>query len=112
MSRQLPTASLHVLVALLGGEKHGYAIKRDVEHLSDGAVRMGPGTLYGTVGRLVGDGLMEEVDGPADSEPHAERRRYYRLTHDGTSVANDELHRLQTLLQRVGYLRPGVGGAG
>jgi DNA-binding PadR family transcriptional regulator len=109
--RQLPAASLHVLLALLEGEKHGYAIMRDVESISDGAVKMGPGTLYGTIGRLVGDGLIEEVAGPSDVDPGAERRRYYRLTQDGTRVASEELHRLQTLLHRVAQLRPRFGDA-
>jgi DNA-binding PadR family transcriptional regulator len=84
---------------------------RDVDQLSDGAVKMGPGTLYGTIGRLLGDGLIEEVQSTADADPRAERRRYYRLTQDGTRAANDELRRLQTLLQRVAQLRPGFGGA-
>jgi len=109
--RQLPTASLHVLLALLEGEKHGYAIMRDVEQLSDGATRMGPGTLYGTISRLLGDGLIEEVSAPDADEPGAERRRYYRLTPDGTRVATDELRRLQSLLQRVAQLNPHLGGA-
>jgi DNA-binding PadR family transcriptional regulator len=109
--RQLPAASLHILLALLEGEKHGYAIMREVDQLSDGAVKMGPGTLYGTIGRLLGDGLIEEVPSPDGADPGAERRRYYRLTQDGTQVANDELRRLRTLLQRVGNLGPRLGGA-
>ena len=56
MAKSLPAASLHVVLALLGGEKHGYALMQDVEELSDGSVKMGPGTLYGTLNRLVDDG--------------------------------------------------------
>src|SRR6187431_1530115 len=55
-SKQLPAASLHVVLALLDGELHGYALMRRVDELSDGRVRMGPGTLYGTLNRLVADG--------------------------------------------------------
>jgi DNA-binding PadR family transcriptional regulator len=109
--RQLPAASQHILLALLPGEKHGYAIMRDVEELSGGAARMGPGTLYGTINRLLGDGLIEEVDGPTAVEPGVERRRYYRLTADGSRVANEEVRRLQTLLQRVTQLNPRFGGS-
>ena len=98
--RRLPTAALHILLALLPGELHGYALMRKVEELSDGAVRLGPGTLYGTINRLVDDGLIEETtnrEGRADSERH----RYYQLTSTGRSVALDELARLQTLVRRV-----------
>jgi DNA-binding PadR family transcriptional regulator len=109
--RQLPSASLHILLALLDGEKHGYAIMRDVERLSDGAVKMGPGTLYGTIGRLLDDGLIEEVPGPGEAEPGAERRRYYRLTQDGTRAASEELRRLETLLDRLVGRRPQLGSA-
>ena len=108
---QLPAASLHVLLALLEGDKHGYAVMRDVERLSDGAVKMGPGTLYGTIKRLLADGLIEEVTVAAAAD-HAddERRRYYRLTGTGERVAAAEVARLRTLLTRVRGLRPDLGG--
>src|SRR5512132_2512371 len=60
-SKPLPAASLHVVLALLDGELHGYALMRRVEELSDGAVRMGPGTLYGTINRLVDTGLIVQT---------------------------------------------------
>jgi len=107
---QLPAASLHVLLALVEGDKHGYAVMRDVEQLSDGAVRMGPGTLYGTIKRLLADGLIEEVTGGAAAHADEERRRYYRLTGAGEHVAAAEVARLRTLLTRVGRLRPDLGG--
>jgi DNA-binding PadR family transcriptional regulator len=106
---QLPAASLHVLLALLEGDKHGYAVMRDVEQLSDGAVKMGPGTLYGTIKRLLADGLIEEVTDTATPEADGERRRYYRLTASGEWAAATEVARLRTLLTRVGRLRPDLG---
>ena len=106
--RPLPAASLHIVLALLEGEQHGYALMRRVAELSDGAVKMGPGTLYGTLNRLVDDGLIiETTDRVPRSE--SERRRYYQLTPNGGSVARGELARLQTLVHRVaGHL---AGGA-
>ena len=99
-SKALPTSSLHIVLALLDGELHGYALMRRVEEQSDGAVRMGPGTLYGTLSRLVTDGLIvETTDRIARNE--AERRRYYELTPTGRAVALEELGRLQFLVERV-----------
>lgn len=106
---QLPVASLHVLLALLDGEKHGYAVMRDVEELSDGAVRMGPGTLYGTIKRLLADGLIEEVTETTRRDGDDERRRYYRLTAGGERVAATEVARLRALVTRVRRLRPDFG---
>jgi len=106
--KPLPAASLHIMLALLEGELHGYALMRRVGELSDDAVKMGPGTLYGTLNRLVVDGLIIET---TDRFAHAagERRRYYELTPNGRAVALSELARLQTLLHRVtGHL---AGGA-
>jgi DNA-binding PadR family transcriptional regulator len=100
---------LHVLLALVDGEKHGYAVMREVEALSDGAVKMGPGTLYGTIKRLLADGLIEEVEGPATAELDDERRRYYRVTAGGERVTAIEVARLKTLVQRVQRLRPDLG---
>lgn len=98
----LPSATLHILVALGPGEKHGYAIMRDVETLSDGAVRMGPGTLYGSVKRMLADGLIEETQSLADPELDDQRRRYYRLTGLGATVCAAELARLEALVRRAG----------
>ena len=108
--KPLPAASLHVVLALLDGELHGYALMRRVEELSDGAVRMGPGTLYGTLNRLLDTGLIVET---TDRSPRGdnERRRYYELSPNGRLVAADELARLHTLVQRtVGHL-PGAAPA-
>jgi DNA-binding PadR family transcriptional regulator len=109
-SKQLPAASLHVALALLDGELHGYALMRRVEELSDGRVRMGPGTLYGTLNRLVETGLIEETTDNAARSDNA-RRRYYQLTPQGRGVAIDELTRLQSLVQRVAVHLPGTAPA-
>lgn len=106
--KPLPTASLHIVLALLDGEMHGYALMRRVQELSDGAVAMGPGTLYGTLNRLVGDGLIVETTDRSDRADN-ERRRYYELTPTGRSAATAELARLRTLLGRVSPAH--LGGA-
>jgi DNA-binding PadR family transcriptional regulator len=98
----LPQATLHILVALNSGEKHGYAIMGEVERLSDGLVRMGPGTLYGSIKRMLGDGLIEETDERPDPELDDQRRRYYRLTGVGQQVCVAELRRLDALIRRAG----------
>lgn len=104
--KPLPAASLHIVLALLGGELHGYALMQRVADLSDGAVRMGPGTLYGTLNRLRDDGLIVETTDRA-SRDDRERRRYYELTASGRHVALDELSHLATLVERVGRDLPG-----
>lgn len=99
-AKPLPAASVHLVLALLAGEMHGYALMRRVQELSDGAVKMGPGTLYGTLNRLVDDGLIvETTDRRTRSE--SERRRYYELTASGHTVALEELDRMKALVRRV-----------
>ncbi len=105
----MPAASLYLLLALLGGENHGYALMQLVEEQSDGAVRMGPGTLYGTLNRLLGDEMIIETTAHRTSDGN-ERRRYYQLTADGDRVARQELHRLRTLVSRFNGIA-GLGGA-
>jgi DNA-binding PadR family transcriptional regulator len=102
----LPAASLHVALALLDGELHGYALMRRVEEFSGGAVKMGPGTLYGTLNRLVETGLVEETTDRVPRDDN-DRRRYYQLTPNGRAVAVDELSRLQLLVQRAAAHLPG-----
>ena len=99
---------MHLVLALLAGELHGYALMRRVQELSDGAVRMGPGTLYGTLNRLVDDGLIVETT-DRTSRGESERRRYYELTAGGRTVALEELDRIKTLVRRVSG--PLAGGA-
>jgi DNA-binding PadR family transcriptional regulator len=110
----LPTASLQILLALADAEKHGYAIMREVETLTEGAVRLGPGTLYGALKRLLADGLIEESDERPDPSIDDQRRRYYRLTPRGRAAASSELERLARILdtaRRKRLLLPGEGEA-
>ena len=86
----LPPATFHILLALADGQRHGYAIMKEVAARSEGAVRLGPGTLYGALKRLLEAGLVEEGGERADPEMGDERRRYYRLTEFGLSVARAE----------------------
>ena len=94
----LPQAQFHVLVALTDGERHGYAIMQGVEASAGGVVRMGPATLYGTLKRLVAQGLAEELARrPTDDDD--KRRRYYRLTGLGQRVCAAEADRLAALVR-------------
>ncbi|HET7489972.1 MAG TPA: PadR family transcriptional regulator [Acidimicrobiales bacterium] len=106
--KPLPAASLHLVLALLDGENHGYALMRRVEELSGGGVKMGPGTLYGTLNRLLQDGLIVETTDRVPRED-GERRRYYQLTADGRRVAGDEVARLRGLVSRLAGLDLGGG---
>ena len=98
----LPSATLHILIALADGEKHGYAIMGAVEELSGGVVRLGPGTLYGAIKRMLSDGLIEESESRPDPELDDERRRYYVLTDLGVRVTSAEVQRLKDLVRRSG----------
>src|SRR5919106_1465947 len=95
---ELTPAAFQVLLALGTGEAHGYAVMKFVEDLTDGAVRLAPGTLYRTMARLVAGGLVEETDRSDPRAPHDARRRYYRLTRQGRRVARDEAAMLARLV--------------
>ena len=95
----LTPAVFHILLALADEEAHGYAIMQEVAERSEGAVRLGPGTLYGAIGRLLADGLIEEREERPDPEMDDARRRYYRLTHLGGSVLAAETKRLSDLVR-------------
>jgi len=90
----LTPAVFHILLALADGDKHGYAIMKDVEEQTAGRLKLGPGTLYGTIKRLLVASLIEEVGERPDPELDDERRRYYRLTADGRKLALEENQRL------------------
>ena len=98
--RPLQPAALHILLALGRGERHGYALIGDVDALSDGAIKLGPGTLYGTIKRLLSEQMIEEAEERPDPELDDQRRRYYRLTASGAAAATAELDRLASLVRR------------
>jgi DNA-binding PadR family transcriptional regulator len=98
----LTPAVFFVLFALASGEKHGYAIMQQISALSNGEFRMGPGTLYTTIQRLVELVLIEEVVG---SDHQGARRRYYRLTGAGESLLEAEFARMRSLLSTAHKLK-------
>lgn len=104
----------HILLALADGEKHGYAIMQEVEARTAGAMRLGPGTLYGSIQRMLKDGLIAEVRDRADAAQGDERRRYYRLTGFGQRVLQAEAQRLEDLVHMARSKRvlPGFGAVG
>lgn len=95
----LTPAVFHILLALADGEKHGYGIMKEVTQRSEGSMRMGPGTLYGSISRMLESGLIVLAHERPDSEVDDERRRYYRLTSFGMRVAEAESARLDQLLR-------------
>jgi DNA-binding PadR family transcriptional regulator len=95
----LTPAAFHILLALADGEKHGYGIMQEVAAISDGQIKLGPGTLYGTIKRMLADGWIEESDERPDPELDDERRRYYRLTDFGGKVVRAEAQRLSRLVE-------------
>lgn len=113
IERLLPLTPVvfHTLLALSEGVKHGYAIARQVERASQDRVRMGPGTLYGTLRRMLELGLVVEAPDPGEHASHAERRRYYRITPLGRGVLRAEASRL-SYLTRLAVDRGVVGPEG
>ena len=95
----LTPAVFHVLLALAEGERHGYAIMQEVVESTNGVIKMGPGTLYGTIKRLLEIGLIEQADERPDPAMDDERRRYYRLTAIGQRVVRAEAGRYARLLE-------------
>lgn len=94
----LTPAILHILLALADEDRHGYAIMQEVARVTDGSVRMGPGTLYGTIKRMLASGLIEEADERPDAELDDERRRYYRATKLGLRALKAETARMAALV--------------
>jgi DNA-binding PadR family transcriptional regulator len=98
--RPLTPAMFQVLLALADGDKHGYAIIKEVARRTDGKVLLRAGTLYAVLKRFVTDGLLEETDERPDPALDDERRRYYRLADRGRAIAIAELDRMaETLVQ-------------
>jgi DNA-binding PadR family transcriptional regulator len=102
----LTPVALNILLALADEERHGYGIGLEVRERTGGKMRLGPGTLYGSLKRMVDRGLVAESEGPTDEETEdgsrgydAERRRYYRLTGFGERVLAAELARLEEVVR-------------
>jgi DNA-binding PadR family transcriptional regulator len=94
----LTPAVFHIMLALAEGEAHGYGIMLEVDRITQGALRIGPGTLYRSIQRMLVDGLIVERKEAVDPEVDDERRRYYRLTEFGLEVARGEAQRLSDLV--------------
>jgi DNA-binding PadR family transcriptional regulator len=94
--KTLTPAVFHILLALVDQERHGYGLMLEIAQRTNQQVRMGPGTLYGTLKRMLEGSLIEECDDPDLSD---ERRRYYRITRQGRRAAAAEAERLQALVR-------------
>ena len=105
----LPLATFHILVALADEDRHGYAIMQDVTQRTAGALKLGAGTLYRSVQRMLEQGLISEVSTRPAPELDDERRRYYRITPFGRTVARAEARRLSQMLKlaRASGFAPG-----
>jgi DNA-binding PadR family transcriptional regulator len=94
----LTPAVFHILLALSDGHSHGYGIMQDVEQFTGGELRLGPGTLYRSIQRMLVDGLIEELAIALHDESDDDRRRHYRLTKKGLEIAQREARRLAALV--------------
>jgi len=95
----LSVAAQHILLALSGEDRHGYAIMQEVSRQSEGTYKLGPGTLYDTLERLISQGLVTEVSHRHSNDDP--RRRYYRLTALGQRVFSAEIDRLETIVRQA-----------
>ena len=95
----LTPAVFYTLFALAEGDRHGYAIMQQAKLLSGGSFRMGPGTLYSTIQRLLELNLIEEASEPVGTEDSDSRRRYYRLTKQGKAILDLDLDRMRSAVR-------------
>ena len=95
----LPLPIFHMLLALSEGERHGYALKREILQRTGGKLNLGSGALYGSINKMLEQGLIEESEERPDAHLDDERRRYYRITPIGLHVAQAEAVRLRQLLR-------------
>ncbi|MBI1278878.1 MAG: PadR family transcriptional regulator [Anaerolineaceae bacterium] len=91
----------HILLALTDGERHGYSIMQEVNASTNGIINMGPGTLYGSIKRMLAANMIEETDARPDPALDDERRRYYRLTDFGRRTAAAEARRLEAAVMQA-----------
>jgi DNA-binding PadR family transcriptional regulator len=97
----LSQAVFQILVALANQDRHGYAIMQDVAVRTDGSLKLSPGTLYGSIKRMLEEGLIVEIDDRPGPDEDDERRRYYRITRAGRDIAQAEADRLTVLLRQA-----------
>jgi len=103
----LSPAALQILLSLADEDRHGYGIMQEVSRQSDGGYKLGPGTLYDNLQRLLDRGFVQEAPRRDDEDP---RRRYYRMTASGRGVLAGEIARLEAQFRRVKpHLRPATG---
>jgi DNA-binding PadR family transcriptional regulator len=95
----LTPAVFHILLALASSERHGYGIQKEIQRHTNGDLRMGPGTLYGTIQRLLERGWIEEAANVSRKTIDERRRSYYRLTRAGRSALDGEVERMDGLLR-------------
>jgi DNA-binding PadR family transcriptional regulator len=95
----LPPVTFHILVALAEEDRHGYAIMQEVAARTGGALKLGAGTLYRSIQRMLEQGLITEVTARPSRDLDDERRRYYRITPFGRGVAKAEMRRLAQMLK-------------
>ncbi len=98
-NQPLTPAMHHILLALLEGDRHGYAIMQSVETISHGDMRLGPATLYSSIKKLIDSKLIEESGERPDADLDDERRRYYKLTAVGQKAVIAETSRLERLVK-------------
>jgi DNA-binding PadR family transcriptional regulator len=103
----LPLPVFHMLLSLSEGERHGYALKREILQRTQGKINLGSGALYGSINKMLEQGLVEESDDRPDPHLDDERRRYYRITPLGRRVASAEARRLRELV-RLAETRLGI----
>jgi DNA-binding PadR family transcriptional regulator len=94
----LPPAIFHMLLSLSDGERHGYALKREILKRTDGKLNLGAGALYGSIARMIERGFIVETGERPDPHLDDERRRYYRITPLGRRVAQAEAERMRQLV--------------
>ena len=101
-SKDLSPLVFHLLLSLLQGERHGYALKREILARTQNKLNPGPSLLYGNINRLLEQGLIEESEERPDPHLDDQRRRYYRITPDGIAAAQAEAKRMQNLVKLAG----------
>jgi DNA-binding PadR family transcriptional regulator len=111
MPSPLTPAVFHILLALASGERHGYGIMKEVLRQSDGETRIGPGTLYGTLQRLIESDWVVEAPRAGPRTVDGRARRYYCLTSAGKRALDEDVVRLESLLRVARAVKEGPRGS-